>query len=91
MRLSAEQRLLSVLNSSEGDKRKTARSVVEYSLRRENCERIAAEEREQEAKQVLDSDFLAAITLSEDFDCCSHPYSDFIYEQELRMRQNLNG
>ena len=91
VRLSAEQRLLSVLNSSEGDKRKTARSVVEYSLRRENCERIAAEEREQEAKQVLDSDFLAAITLSEDFDCCSHPYSDFIYEQELRMRQNLNG
>lgn len=91
VRFRAEQRLLSVLNGSEGDKRKTARSLVEYSLRRENRERIAAEERKQEAERASDNDFLATITLGDEFDSCGHPYSDFIYEQELRMRQNLNG
>ena len=91
MKSRAEERLLSVLNDSDGDRRKTVRSLVEYSLRRENSERAAAEKREQEAKRASDDDFLAAITLDDEFDGCDNPFSESIYEQELKMRQYLNG
>lgn len=89
MRLRAEQRLLGIINAGEGDRQKTVRNLIEYSFRRKESERVAAEE--QEARRNSNDDLFAAINLGDDFDVCDNPYSDFIFEQEKRMRQNLNG
>lgn len=83
----AESRLLNDINRTEGDKQKTARSLIEYYLRREAAERPAAYTDAVENGEQSKKSFLDAITLGAEYDYSGNPVADFAWEQELRMRQ----